>query len=107
MIRKKKHQKQDKGSSSNVSKKVRLKIIGVGGAGGNVVTRLYDKRIEGIDLISINTDLQGLKHTKADVKIQIGKNTCRGLGAGMDPSKAEKRLKKTLKKLIKQCKAEI
>jgi len=87
MIRKKKHQKESKSSSPNVSQKVRLKIIGVGGAGGNVVTRLYDKRIEGIDLISINTDLQGLKHTKADVKIQIGKNTCRGLGAGMDPIK--------------------
>jgi cell division protein FtsZ len=95
MIRKKKHQKhrihlipkEDKSGSSNVSQKVRLKIIGVGGAGGNVVTRLYDKRIEGIDLIAINTDLQGLKHTKADIKIQIGKNTCRGLGAGMDPLK--------------------
>ena len=101
MIRKKKHQKQDKGSSSNVSKKVRLKIIGVGGAGGNVVTRLYDKRIEGIDLISINTDLQGLKHTKADVKIQIGKNTCRGLGAGMDPLKGREAAEEDIEEINK------
>jgi len=101
MIRKKKHQKQDKGSSSNVSKKVRLKIIGVGGAGGNVVTRLYDKRIEGIDLISINTDLQGLKHTKADVKIQIGKNTCRGLGAGMDPFKGREAAEEDIEEINK------
>jgi len=76
-----------KSGSSNVFQKVRLKVVGVGGAGGNVVSRLYDKRIEGIELVSINTDLQGLKHTKADIKIQIGKNSCRGLGAGMDPLK--------------------
>jgi len=106
---KKKHQKhkihlipkESKSSSSNVSQKVRLKIIGVGGAGGNVVTRLYDKRIEGIDLISINTDLQGLKHTKADIKIQIGKNTCRGLGAGMDPIKGREAAEEDIEEINK------
>lgn len=109
MIRKKKHQKhrihlipkESKSSSPNVSQKVRLKIIGVGGAGGNVVTRLYDKRIEGIDLIAINTDLQGLKHTKADIKIQIGKNTCRGLGAGMDPLKGREAAEEDIEEINK------
>jgi len=106
---KKKHQKhrihlipkESKSNSSNVSQKVRLKIIGVGGAGGNVITRLYDKRIEGIDLISINTDLQGLKHTKADIKIQIGKNTCRGLGTGMDPLKGREAAEEDIEEINK------
>jgi cell division protein FtsZ len=109
MIRKKKHQKrkihlipkESKSSPPNVSQKVRLKIIGIGGAGGNVVTRLYDKRIEGIDLIAINTDLQGLKHTKADVKIQIGKNACRGLGAGMDPLKGREAAEEDIEEINK------
>ena len=109
MIRKKKHQKhrihliskESKSSSPNVSQKVCLKIIGVGGAGGNVVTRLYDKRIEGIELIVINTDLQSLKHTKADVKIQIGKNTCRGLGAGMDPLKGREAAEEDIEEINK------
>jgi len=106
---KKKHQKhrihlipkERKTSSPNVSQKVRLKIIGVGGAGGNVITRLYDKRIEGIELIAINTDLQGLKHTKADIKIQIGKNTCRGLGAGMDPLKGREAAEENIEEINK------
>jgi len=103
---KKKHRvhlipKASKDSSPNVSQKVRLKIIGVGGAGGNVVTRLYDKRIEGIELIAINTDLQGLKHTKADVKIQIGKNACRGLGAGMDPLKGREAAEESVEEINK------
>lgn len=106
IINKKKHAihlkpKIVKEGSSNASQKVRLKIIGVGGAGGNVVNRLYDKRIEGIDLIAINTDLQGLKHTKADIKIQIGKNTCRGLGAGMDPLKGREAAEEDIEEIHK------
>jgi len=63
----------------NKSKKnIRIKIVGVGGAGGNVITRMKEKRIEGVEFIAINTDIQGLHYTKA---------ACRGLGAGMDPLK--------------------
>lgn len=109
MVRKKKHQKrtihlipkESRDNPSNVFQKVRLKIIGVGGAGGNVISRLYDKRIEGIELIAINTDLQGLKHTKADVKIQIGKNACRGLGAGMDPLKGREAAEEDIEEINK------
>ncbi len=68
-------------------KNIRIKIVGVGGAGGNVVTRMKEKKIEGVEFVAINTDIQGLHYTKADVKIQIGTNACRGLGAGMDPQK--------------------
>ncbi|MGC8651088.1 MAG: cell division protein FtsZ [Minisyncoccia bacterium] len=88
-------------STPNVSQKVHLKIIGVGGAGNNVVSRLYDKRIEGIDLITVNTDFQGLKHSKADTKIQIGKTVCRGLGAGMDPLRGKEAAEENIEELKK------
>ena len=65
--------------------KVRIKVIGVGGAGSNVVHRMYSKRINDVEFIAINTDAQALRHTKADFKMQIGRSLTRGLGAGMDP----------------------
>ena len=68
------------------SKNVHIKVVGVGGAGNNVLSRMQGK-ISGVELISVNTDLQGLRYSKAAVKIQIGPNACRGLGAGMDPNK--------------------
>ena len=68
-----------------LTKNICIKIVGVGGAGGNVVTRMKEKKIEGVEFITINTDTQGLHSTKADIKLQIGKEICRGLGAGMDP----------------------
>ncbi|MGB9763079.1 MAG: cell division protein FtsZ [Minisyncoccia bacterium] len=87
-----------------VSSKIKLKIIGIGGGGNNVINRLYDKRIEGIELIAINTDIQGLKHTKADIKIQIGKMSCRGLGAGMDPLKGKEAAEEDLEEISKAIK---
>lgn len=86
------------------SQKVKLKIIGVGGCGGNVVNRLYDRRIEGVELITINTDIQSLKHTRADIKIQIGKIACRGLGAGMDPLKGKEAAEEDLEEISKAIK---
>lgn len=76
---------KQKKNKNFLTKNVHIKIIGIGGAGGNVVTRMKEKRIEGVEFISINTDIQGLHNTKADTKLQIGKEICRGLGAGMDP----------------------
>lgn len=63
----------------------RIKVVGVGGSGGNAITRMFDAQIKGADFIAINTDAQDLHHTKAQVKIHIGKNLTRGLGAGMNP----------------------
>ncbi len=83
------------------SPKVRLKVIGIGGAGNNVVSRLFERRIEGIELIALNTDFQGLKHSKADLKIQLGKNTCRGLGAGMDPLKGKEAAEESKEEIAK------
>lgn len=83
------------------SPKVHLKVIGIGGAGNNVVSRLFERKIEGIELIALNTDFQGLKHSKADVKIQLGKNTCRGLGAGMDPIKGKEAAEESKEEIAK------
>lgn len=66
-----------------------IKVVGVGGAGGAAVNRMKDTGIRGVDFIAINTDAQALRHSKADVKIHIGKDTTRGLGAGADPKVGE------------------
>lgn len=66
-----------------------IKVVGVGGAGGAAVNRMKDAGIEGVQFIAINTDAQALHHSQADVKIHIGKDTTRGLGAGADPSVGE------------------
>ncbi|MFW6079889.1 MAG: cell division protein FtsZ, partial [Gemmatimonadota bacterium] len=57
----------------------------VGGGGGNAVNRMIDEELEGVEFISVNTDAQALKHSKSQVKIQIGKKLTRGLGAGARP----------------------
>ena len=63
----------------------RIKVVGIGGAGGKAVTRMVNHRINGVDFVTINTDAQDLHGTKARTKIHIGKNLTKGLGAGMNP----------------------
>lgn len=63
----------------------KIKVIGVGGSGGNAVSRMVNAKIKGVHFIAINTDAQDLHHTLASHKINIGKNITQGLGAGMNP----------------------
>ena len=63
----------------------RMKVVGVGGAGGNAVNRMVDESLDGVEFISMNTDGQALKSSKAQISIQIGKKLTRGLGAGARP----------------------
>src|SRR5437773_1925635 len=63
----------------------RIKVIGVGGGGGNAVNRMIDAGIEGIEFVVANTDLQALKRSRASTKIQLGGRLTKGLGAGADP----------------------
>jgi len=62
----------------------KIKVVGVGGGGGNVLNSMVDKGIEGVEFIAVNTDAQALDKNKAEVKIQIGKSLTKGLGTGMD-----------------------
>lgn len=62
-----------------------IKVVGVGGAGGSAVNRMKDAGLVGVQFIAINTDAQALHNSKADIKIHIGRETTRGLGAGADP----------------------
>ena len=67
---------------SIVEQKAKLKVIGVGGAGGNAVNRMIQAGMQGVDFIAVNTDAQDLENNAAKHKIQIGKNLTKGLGAG-------------------------
>ncbi len=69
----------------NPSQNARMKVVGVGGGGGNAVNRMIEEHLEGVEFISVNTDAQALLNSKSDVKIQIGKKLTRGLGAGARP----------------------
>jgi cell division protein FtsZ len=63
----------------------KIKVIGVGGSGGNAISRMMTCKIQGVDLIAVNTDAQDLIKTRAHLKIRIGKNITKGLGSGMNP----------------------
>ncbi len=85
------------------SRKAEIKVIGIGGAGGNTISRLMQVGIVGAETIGINTDAQDLLYTDADRKILIGKDITGGLGAGADPSigaEAAKESKEEIKKAL-------
>lgn len=63
----------------------KIKVIGVGGGGGNAVNRMIESHLEGVEFVVANTDLQALKGSKAPVKIQLGVKLTNGLGAGANP----------------------
>jgi len=68
----------------------KIKVVGVGGAGGNAVNRMIEAGLTGVDFIAINTDAQVLEHNRATKKIQIGKRSTKGLGAGANPEVGRK-----------------
>jgi cell division protein FtsZ len=63
----------------------RIKVVGVGGSGGNAISRMIESNVKGVEFVAINTDAQDLHHSKASEKVHIGKNLTKGLGAGMNP----------------------
>jgi cell division protein FtsZ len=67
-----------------------IKVVGVGGAGGNAVNQMIEKGLRGVEFIAINTDGQDLLKSEAHVKLEIGSNSSRSLGAGADPSVGKK-----------------
>src|SRR3989338_4548361 len=67
-----------------------IKVVGIGGGGNAAVNRMINAKIKGVEFIAVNTDAQALAGSKAPVKIHIGENVTRGLGAGMDPELGRK-----------------
>jgi cell division protein FtsZ len=72
-----------------------IKVAGVGGAGGAAINRMADAGLNGVQFIAINTDAQALHNSAANVKIHIGRETTRGLGAGADPAVGQKAAEET------------
>ena len=77
----------------------RIKVIGVGGSGGNTVNHMINSKVKGVDFIAVNTDAQDLHHALAKKKIHIGKNVTRGLGTGMDPELGKRAVEETKEEL--------
>ncbi|HLG90957.1 MAG TPA: cell division protein FtsZ, partial [Candidatus Saccharimonadales bacterium] len=63
----------------------RIKVVGVGGAGGAAINRMVDAGVSGVEFVAVNADAQALHHSKANEKVHIGQKTTKGLGAGADP----------------------
>ena len=78
----------------------KIKVIGVGGGGGNAVNRMIESRLEGVEFVVANTDLQALKLSKAPVKIQLGVKLTNGLGAGANPEVGRKAALEDADKII-------
>jgi cell division protein FtsZ len=72
-------------SYDSFNQKPTIKVIGIGGGGGNAVNRMIENEVQGVEFVAVNTDAQVLRLSKADTRIQIGKTLTRGLGAGADP----------------------
>jgi len=77
------------------TRKAEIKVVGVGGAGGNTISRLMQVGIVGAETLAINTDAQDLLYTDADHKVLIGKEITNGLGAGADPKVGQESAKES------------
>ncbi|MBI3045921.1 MAG: cell division protein FtsZ [Candidatus Harrisonbacteria bacterium] len=82
----------------------KIKVVGVGGGGGNAVSRMKKELFKGIGFIAINTDTQDLELCDADVKIHIGKNLTKGLGTGMNPELGRQAAEETRAEIVEAIK---
>ncbi len=89
-------------AEDNLSYEARIKVIGVGGSGGNAVNTMINLGLEGVEFIAVNTDAQALAHCLAPTKIQIGQALTRGLGAGADPERGKKAALEDVQRLKEQ-----
>ncbi len=78
----------------------KIKVIGVGGGGGNALNRMIDAKLKGVDFVAINTDAQVLDQNKAEVKVQIGREATDGLGAGANPEIGKKAVQESKEELV-------
>ena len=71
--------------------KANIKVVGVGGGGGNAINTMITSGLSGVEFIAANTDSQALDHNRADLKMQLGTEVTRGLGCGANPEKGRSR----------------
>jgi cell division protein FtsZ len=86
--------------SEELHKGARIKVIGVGGGGGNAVNRMIAAKVEGVEFMVANTDLQALEASQAPIKIQLGAKLTKGLGAGANPEIGRRAAVEDTEKLI-------
>src|SRR3984893_7644186 len=87
-------------SFSEETQPAKLKVVGVGGGGCNAVNRMIRAKVEGVEFITANTDLQALKLSQAPVKLQLGAKWTKGLGAGANPEVGRKAALEDTEKII-------
>lgn len=93
------NQKTDNGLVPN---NCRIRVVGVGGGGGNALQHMINQSLQGVEFIAVNTDSQALSKSTADLKIQIGAKLTNGLGAGCDPNKGRRAAEESMD-IIKEC----
>lgn len=76
-----------------------IRVIGIGGAGGNAVNTMIERGLKGVDFIAANTDAQALAANRAPIKVQLGKELTRGLGSGADPTIGQRATEESLEEL--------
>ncbi|OGG85698.1 cell division protein FtsZ [Candidatus Kaiserbacteria bacterium RIFOXYB1_FULL_46_14] len=89
---------------TDVESFARIRVVGVGGSGGNAVNHMVSSKIKGVEFISINSDAQDLHHSLAKKKIHIGKNLTRGLGAGGNPDMGRRAAEETREEIANSLK---
>lgn len=77
----------------------RIRVIGVGGSGGNAINHMIESKVKGVEFIAVNTDAQDLHHSAAKNRIHIGKNLTKGLGTGMNPELGKRAAEETKEEL--------
>ncbi|MBR4682234.1 MAG: cell division protein FtsZ [Elusimicrobiaceae bacterium] len=93
-------------ANSFESKKAKIKVIGVGGGGGNAINHMVNSGLQNVDFIAVNTDAQDLRRNRAPYLVQVGEKITKGLGVGGDPERgklAAEESKEKLKLIIGQC----
>ena len=73
--------------------RAKIKVFGVGGGGGNAVNTMVESKLQGVEFIAGNTDLQALENSRADIRLQLGPSVTKGLGAGANPELGRDRRK--------------
>ncbi len=87
------------GESDNFNQKPIIKVIGVGGGGGNAINRMIENDVKGVEFVAMNTDAQVLKVSKAETRVQLGKYLTRGLGAGAKKEIGKKAAEESLEEI--------